>query len=154
MSTEGSPAPGRALCSRCSVTPPPGSADFRREPRFSFVFRVCRAMRVPCRKQRSSKTACPSRGPRFLPCPHSVRPSVCCGKIKRKHKTMMMTTTRTTGANWVGTGVGAGSGCVMAPDLEQGSRNLPGNQPASMQQPHPAPPPPPGPTPSTHHWLQ
>lgn len=85
MSTEGSPAPTRPLCSRCSVTPPPGSADFRREFRSGFVFPSFWAMRVRRRKQRSSKTTCPSQGPRFLPRLRSVRPSVCLGEIKRKH---------------------------------------------------------------------
>lgn len=109
--------------------------NLRQAPRFSFVVRVCRAMRVPCRKQRSSKTTRPSRGPRCLPRPHSVRLPVCCGKIKRKHKLMIpttTTTTTTTGAKWVGTGVGAGRGCGTAPEPEQRPRNLPGNPPAFM----------------------
>lgn len=78
--------PARPLCSRCSVTPPPGSADFRRALRSGSAFPSFWATRVRSRKRRSSKTASPSQRPTILPCPRSVCPSVCQRGIKRKHE--------------------------------------------------------------------
>lgn len=85
MSTGGSPAPARPLCSRCSAAPPPGSTDFRRALRSASDFPSFWAMRVQRRKRRSSKTTSRSQRPTIRPRPRCVCPSVCQRGIKRKH---------------------------------------------------------------------